>query len=52
MRGRDQGNSMNSVGVWSSVGRAGSALGVPGKRLCAGGYTIAVVCRVMHEVAT
>ena len=52
IRGRDQGNGMNSVGVWSSMGRAGSILGVPGRRLCAGGYTIAVVCRAMGEVAT
>ena len=51
MRGRGQGNGMNSVGVWNSMGRAGDALGVLGKQLCARDYAIAVGLRVMHEVA-
>ena len=50
MGGRGQGNSMNSLGVLSSVGRAGSALGVLGMWLCAGDYAISVGLRAMHEV--
>ena len=45
---RSQKNGMNYVGVYSSVGGAGSTLGVPEIWLCAGWYANAVGIRARH----
>ena len=51
MGARGQGNDTNSVGVYSSVGGARSALEVQGSRVYAGQCASAIGVMVIHWIA-